>query len=197
MSSTIRNAESGSIQDTAAERWSRLYVDVRASYGRAAIQAALLLTGQLLSRCSRFWQSRHCPANQGFRRELYFKEAFVCFGIGAMLAASSSVVDFLIQNVAIAHPKDAEGRTGRRLRLVGIGMVVASLCIFAIGITVAANALGNLVGSLVLLSQKVAAIAIGNGLLREIRTSAYEGLRWISEQQMTVNRGLWDMSRGW
>ena len=42
----IRNAkQSVSIQDTAAERWSRLYVDVRASYGRAAIQAALLLNG--------------------------------------------------------------------------------------------------------------------------------------------------------
>ena len=41
MSSTIRNAkQSVSIQDTVAERWSRLYVDVRASYGRAAIQAA-------------------------------------------------------------------------------------------------------------------------------------------------------------
>ena len=46
MSSTIRNAkQSVSIQDTAAERRSRLYVDVRASYGRAAIQAALLLNG--------------------------------------------------------------------------------------------------------------------------------------------------------
>ena len=43
----------------------------------------------------------------------------MCFGIGVMLAASSSVVAFLIQNVAIAHPKDAEGRNGRRLRLVG------------------------------------------------------------------------------
>ena len=46
MSSTIRNAKQFvSIQDTAVERWSRLYVDVRASYGRAAIQAALLLNG--------------------------------------------------------------------------------------------------------------------------------------------------------
>jgi hypothetical protein len=46
MSNTIRNAKQfGSIQDTVAERWSRLYVDVRASYGRAAIQAALLLNG--------------------------------------------------------------------------------------------------------------------------------------------------------
>ena len=77
----------------------------------------------------------------------------MCFGIGVMLAASSSVVAFLIQNVAIAHPKDAEGRTGRRLRSVGIGMVVASLSIFAVGITVAANALGNLVGSLEVTSQ--------------------------------------------
>jgi hypothetical protein len=34
-----------SIRDTPAERWSRLYVDVRAGYGRAAIQAALFLNG--------------------------------------------------------------------------------------------------------------------------------------------------------
>ena len=59
-----------------------------------------------------------------------------------MLAASSNVVAFLIQNVDIAHPKDAEGRL-----LVGIGMVVVSLFLFAVGISVAANALGNLVGS--------------------------------------------------
>jgi hypothetical protein len=83
-----------------------------------------------------------------------FKEAFVCFGIGVMLAASSSVVAFLIQNVAIAHPKDAEGRTGRRLRLVGIGMVVASLFLFAVGIAVAANAVGNLIGSLDMTAQR-------------------------------------------
>jgi uncharacterized BrkB/YihY/UPF0761 family membrane protein len=70
----------------------------------------------------------------------------VCFGIGVMLAAGSSVVAFLIQNVAIAHPKDAEGRIGRRLRSVGIGMGVVSLFLFAAGITVAANALGNLIG---------------------------------------------------
>jgi hypothetical protein len=41
-------------QDSAAERWSRLYVDVRASYGRAAIEAALLLNAGLRSLCWRF-----------------------------------------------------------------------------------------------------------------------------------------------
>jgi hypothetical protein len=151
MSSTIRNAkQSVSIQDTTAERWSRLYVDVRASYGRAAIQAALLLNGAasvallaFLGNLAIAQQTKGLAGNFAS-----FKEAFVCFGIGVMLAASSSVVAFLIQNVAIAHPKDAEGRTGRRLRLVGIGMVVASLFLFAVGITVAANAVGNLIGSL-------------------------------------------------
>ena len=156
MSSTIRNAkQSGSI-DTAAERWSRLYVDVRASYGRAAIQAALLLNGAasvallaFLGNLAIAQQTKGLAGNF-----VSFKEAFVCFGIGVMLAASSSVVDFLIQNVAIAHPKDAEGRTGRRLRLVGIGMVVASLFLFAVGITVAANAVGNLIGSLDMTAQR-------------------------------------------
>ena len=150
MSSTIRNAKQFvSIQDTAVERWSRLYVDVRASYGRAAIQAALLLNGGASVALLAFVGTRYCPANQGSNGNFVtFKDAFVCFGIGVMLAASSNVVAFLIQNVAIAHPKDAEGRTGRRLRWVGIGMVVASLFLFAVGIAVAANALGNLIGSL-------------------------------------------------
>jgi hypothetical protein len=54
-----------------------------------------------------------------------------------MLHASANVIAFLIQNVAIAHPKEAEGRFARRLRTIGIGMVVASLIPFAIGMTVA------------------------------------------------------------
>jgi hypothetical protein len=65
-----------------------------------------------------------------------------------MLAASSNVIAFLIQNVAISHPNEAEGRFARRLRAIGIGMVVASLILFAIGMTVAAIALENLVRSL-------------------------------------------------
>ena len=48
------------ICDTPAERWSRRYVDVRARHGRAAIQPEAMT----------------------------FKAAFVCFGIGVMLAAS-------------------------------------------------------------------------------------------------------------
>jgi hypothetical protein len=44
MPASIRNAKrSNSIRNTAAERRSRLYVDVRASYGRASIQPALFL----------------------------------------------------------------------------------------------------------------------------------------------------------
>ena len=61
-----------------------------------------------------------------------------------MLAATSSVVAFLIQIVSIAHPRDAEGRTGLHLRLLGIGMVVASLLLFAIGVALAASTFGNL-----------------------------------------------------
>jgi len=83
-----------------------------------------------------------------------FRSAFVCFGIGVMLAASSSVVAFLIQNVAIAHLRKAEGNTGRRLRAIGIGMVVAALVSFAVGITVAANAMGNLIGFLDVTAQR-------------------------------------------
>lgn len=156
MSSTIRNAkQSASIQDTAAERWSRLYVDVRASYGRASIQAALLLNGAasvaLLAFLGNLAVAQQTKGLAG--NFVTFKEAFVCFGIGVMLAASSSVVAFLIQNVAIARPRQAEGTTGRRLRSVGIGMVVASLFLFAVGLTMAAHALGNLVGSLDVTSQ--------------------------------------------
>jgi hypothetical protein len=151
MTSSISHANrSKPIQDTAAERWARLYVDVRASYGRAAIQTALYLNGgasvallALLGNLAIAHQTKGFTGNFGA-----FKDAFVCFGLGVMLAASSTVVAFLIQVAAIAHPSEAEGRNGRRLRSIGIGMVVASLVLFAVGITVAANGLGNLIGSL-------------------------------------------------
>jgi hypothetical protein len=156
MPSSIANARlSNSIQDTVAERWSRLYVDVRASYGRASIQAALLLNGgasvallAFLGNLAIAHQTKGLTGNF-----VAFKVAFMCFAIGVTLAASSSVTAFLIQNVAIAHLKEAEGKTGRRLRLVGIGMVVTALASFAVGITVAANAMGNLMGSLSVTAQ--------------------------------------------
>jgi hypothetical protein len=143
-------------QDSAAERWSRLYVDVRSSYGRASIQSAILLNGgasvallAFLGNLAIAQQTRGLTSNF-----VTFKESLMCFGLGVMLAASSNVVAFLIQIVSIAHPKDAEGRTGRRLRLAGIGMVVASLLLFATGMTVAANALGNLIGALEVTAQR-------------------------------------------
>jgi hypothetical protein len=151
MTSSISNAERTSPdRDTAAERWSRLYADIRASYGRASIQAALLLNGgasvALLAFLGNLAIAHQTKGLAG--AFVTFRDAFVCFGIGVMLAAGSSVVAFLIQNVAIANLKQAEGRTGRRLRWVGIGMVIASLFLFAIGIAVAANAMGNLIGLL-------------------------------------------------
>jgi hypothetical protein len=157
MPTSIKNAKrSNSIQDTAAERWSRVYVDVRASYGRASIQSALLLNGgasvALLAFLGNLAIAHQTTGLTG--NFVAFRGAFLCFGIGVMLAASSSVVAFLIQNVAIAHLKEAEGKMGRRLRAIGIGMVVAALVSFAVGITVAANGMGNLVGSLDAIAQR-------------------------------------------
>jgi len=80
MSSTIRNAkQSVSIQDTAAERWSRLYVDVRASYGQAlllngAVSVALLA---FLGNLAIAQRAKALAVNSAS-----FKEAFVCFDIG-------------------------------------------------------------------------------------------------------------------
>jgi hypothetical protein len=157
MPTTISNTRrSHLIQDTAAQRWSRLYVDVRASYGRAAIQSALLLNGgasvALLAFLGNLAIAQQTKGLSGSFTT--FEDAFVCFGIGVMLAASSNVVAFLIQIASIAHPEDAEGKTGRRLRFIGIGMVIASLFLFAIGITMAANALGSLIGSLDVTAQR-------------------------------------------
>ena len=148
--SASRAKRSNSIHDTAAEQLSRVYIDVRASYGRAAIQAAILLNGgasvALLAFLGNLAIAQQTKGITGHFTTL--RDAFVCFGTGVMLAACSNVIAFLIQNVAIAHPKEAEGRLGRRLRLIGIGMVVVSLFLFAAGISVAASALGHLVGSL-------------------------------------------------
>jgi hypothetical protein len=114
MPTSIRNAKrSNSIRDTAAERWSRLYVDVRASYGRASIQSALLLNDGasvvLLAFLGNLAIAHETSGLTG--NFVTFKDAFLCFGIGVILAASSSVVAFPIQNVAIAHIKEAEGKT--------------------------------------------------------------------------------------
>ena len=148
MTSTV--SRFSSIQDTAEERWSRLYVDVRASYGRASIQSALFLNGgaavallAFLGNLAIAQQTKGLTGNF-----VIFKEAFVCFGVGVMLAASANVVAFLIQVASIAHPKDAERRTVRRLRFVEIGIVVASLLLFAAGVMVAANGMSNLIGSM-------------------------------------------------
>jgi hypothetical protein len=86
-------------EDTAAERWSRLYADVRASYGRAPIQSALLLNGGASIALLAFLGNLAiAQQNKGLTGSfLTLKESFVCFGLGAMLEASSNVVAFLIQ----------------------------------------------------------------------------------------------------
>jgi hypothetical protein len=156
MASTMSKAGFNRTEDTPAERWSRLYADVRAGYGRASIQSALLLNGgasiALLAFLGNLAIAQQSKGLVGSFSTL--KESFVCFGVGVMLAAGSNVVAFLIQIFSIAHPNDAEGRTGRNLRFVGIGMVVVSLLVFAVGITVAANALSSVVGSLEVLVQR-------------------------------------------
>ena len=100
MPTSIRNAKrSNSIRDTAAERWSRLYADVRASYGRASIQSALLLNGGASIALLAFLGNLAiAQQSQGLAGSFSTLEAtFVCFGVGVMLAAGSNVVAFLIQ----------------------------------------------------------------------------------------------------
>jgi hypothetical protein len=157
MASSISSAKrSNSVRDTAAERWSRLYVDVRASYGRASIQSALLLNGgasiALLAFLGNLAIAQQTKGLAGSFSTL--KESFLCFRVGVMLAAGSNVIAFLIQIFSITHPEEAEGGTGRQLRFVGIGMVVASLFLFAAGVSVAANALINVIGSLDVITQR-------------------------------------------
>ena len=83
MASTMSRVRSTTTQDTAAERWSRLYADVRASYGRASIQSALLLNGgasiallAFLGNLAIAQQNRGLTGGFGT-----LKESFVCFGV--------------------------------------------------------------------------------------------------------------------
>jgi len=126
MASPISSARrSNSIQDTVEERWSRLYADVRASYGRASIQSALLLNGgasiALLAFLGNLAIAQQTRGLAGSFSTL--KESFVCFGVGVVLAAGSNVVAFLIQIFSIAHPENAERGTGRQLQA---GLVASS-----------------------------------------------------------------------
>ena len=112
MSSTIRNAKQSVSIDTAAERWSRLYVDVRASYGRAAIQAALFLNGAasvaLLAFLGNLAVAQQTKGLAG--NFVTFKEAFVCFGIGVMASQTSRRQDRSTAQIG-------RNRNGRRVAL--------------------------------------------------------------------------------
>ena len=96
-----RAAPSGPIQFTisSSEKWSYLYVNIRAAYGRVAIQTAILLNGgasvallAFLSNLAIAHQAKGVTGNYAT-----FKTAFVCFVIGVMLAASGNVIAFLIR----------------------------------------------------------------------------------------------------
>ena len=106
MSSTSGAKPANPIHDSSSEKWSYLYINIRAAYGRAAIQTAILLNGgasvALLAFLSNLHQAKGVTGNYAT-----FKTAFVCFVIGVMLAASGNVIAFLIQNVAIVHPSKA------------------------------------------------------------------------------------------
>jgi hypothetical protein len=91
MSNPSNTKRTYSIGDTPAERWYGLYVDVRAGYGRAAIQAALFLNRSALSPCQHFSAISPSPPSQRRKRKLRgFQSCFVCFGIGLVLAASAN-----------------------------------------------------------------------------------------------------------
>jgi len=66
------------------------------------------------------------------------KAAFICLGIGVVLAATSNLAAFLTQN---AHIRKAEGTNARRLGWVTIAMVLTSLACFVVGIAIMANEL--------------------------------------------------------
>ena len=97
MATRMSRVRSTITEDTAAERWSRLYADVRASYGRASIQSALLLNGgasiALLAFLGNLAIAQQYKGLTG--SFLTLKESFVCFGVGvrppaATLSPSSS-----------------------------------------------------------------------------------------------------------
>ena len=84
------------IQDTAAEQWSRLYVDVRASYGRASIQSALLLT---IDKLNGFWDGFAATTPAEMMLNLFFFSALTAqeketplLGVNAPIFSLKSIV---------------------------------------------------------------------------------------------------------
>ena len=106
-------------------------------------------TGALCRPASVSRQSRHRPPSQRRNRKLYdFQSCLrVLWNRGG--AGCQRRCDRPPDPECRDRPSErAECRFARRLRTIGIGMVVASLILFAIGMTVAADALENLVRSL-------------------------------------------------
>jgi len=118
----------------------RHYVEARAGYGRGGIQAAFFLNGggaaALLAFFGNLAIANHTYVLTGHLGAI--KAAFICLGIGVVLAATSNLAAFLTQN---AHIRKAEGTNARRLGWVTIAMVLTSLACFVVGIAIMANEL--------------------------------------------------------
>jgi len=118
----------------------RHYVDIRAGYGRSGIQSVFFLNGggaaALLAFLGNLAIANHTYVLTGHLGAI--KAAFICLGIGVVLAATSNLAAFLTQN---AHLRAAESASARRLSWVAVAMVLTSLGCFVVGIAIAANEL--------------------------------------------------------
>jgi hypothetical protein len=110
-----------------------LFIELRVSLARSAIQAALLLNGGALVALLLFLASlMSTSAPGGLAVNLVpLKWAFAIFGLGLFIASMTFVNAYVAQGAIASGRSSAFGNTMRRL---GLSLIVISLLLFLAGI---------------------------------------------------------------
>ena len=117
-----------------------LFIELRVGLARSAIQAGLLLNGGGAVALLLFLATILTASGQRSHTVelLPLKWALVLFGLGMFLAGMTFVNAYIAQGAIASGSSSAFGNVMRRL---GVGLIVASLLLFLVGVGLAVSAI--------------------------------------------------------
>ena len=117
-----------------------LFIDLRVGLARSAIQAGLLLNGGGAVALLLFLATILTASGQRSHAVelLPLKWALALFGLGMFLAGMTFVNAYIAQGAIASGSSSAFGNVMRRL---GVGLIVASLLLFLVGVGLAVSAI--------------------------------------------------------
>jgi len=117
-----------------------LFIELRVGLARSAIQAGLLLNGGGAVALLLFLATILTASGQRSHTVelLQLKWALALFGLGMFLAGMTFVNAYIAQGAIASGSSSAFGNVMRRL---GVGLIVASLLLFLVGVGLAVSAI--------------------------------------------------------